>query len=57
MWFLMQDTMTVLRNLVKFLPIKQIMIPIELINDGSTDESNKLGAIGDIQFVIKNKKY
>ncbi len=30
-------------------------IPIELINDGSTDDSNKLGAIGDIQFVIKNK--
>ncbi|HON07789.1 MAG TPA: nucleotidyltransferase family protein [Verrucomicrobiota bacterium] len=30
-------------------------IPIELVNDGSTDDSNKLGAIGDIQFVIKNK--
>lgn len=28
---------------------------IELINDGSTDDSNKLGAIGDINFVIKNK--
>jgi len=36
-------------------PSNKSRIPIELINDGSTDESNKLGAIGDIQFVIKNK--
>lgn len=29
---------------------------IELVNDGSTDNSNRLGAIGDISFVIKEKK-
>ncbi|SPE53845.1 Nucleotidyl transferase [Verrucomicrobia bacterium] len=26
-----------------------------IVNDGSTDDSNKLGAIGDIHFVIKNQ--
>ncbi|MGC8744816.1 MAG: nucleotidyltransferase family protein [Verrucomicrobiia bacterium] len=30
-------------------------VPIEIVNDGSTDESNKLGAIGDICFVINKK--
>lgn len=29
-----------------------ISLPIEIIDDGTTDDSNKLGAIGDIQFVI-----
>lgn len=28
---------------------------VEIINDGTTDEDNKLGAIGDINFVIKKK--
>ena len=28
---------------------------IEVINDGTTDEDNKLGAIGDIDFVIREK--
>lgn len=27
--------------------------PIEIINDGSTDDSNKLGAIGDLNLVIE----
>ncbi|MBR5039748.1 MAG: NTP transferase domain-containing protein [Clostridiales bacterium] len=31
---------------------KGIDLPIEIIDDGTTDDSNKLGAIGDIQFVI-----
>ncbi len=29
-----------------------IDLPIEIIDDGTTDDTNKLGAIGDIQFVI-----
>ncbi len=29
------------------------IIPIQVIDDGTTDDSNKLGAIGDIQFVIE----
>lgn len=28
------------------------LIPIEIVDDGTTDDTNKLGAIGDIQFVI-----
>src|SRR3989344_7111112 len=28
-------------------------IPIEVVNDGSTKEEDKLGAIGDIGFVLK----
>ena len=31
-------------------------IPIELINDGSTDDSNKLGAIADIDLAIQESK-
>ncbi len=31
-------------------------IPIELINDGSTSEGNKLGTIGDLQFAIDELK-
>jgi glucose-1-phosphate thymidylyltransferase len=27
-----------------------------IVNDGSTDDTNKLGAIGDIHFVLKTKK-
>jgi glucose-1-phosphate thymidylyltransferase len=27
-----------------------------IVNDGSTDDSNKLGAIGDIHFVLKNQQ-
>jgi glucose-1-phosphate thymidylyltransferase len=27
-----------------------------IVNDGSTDDSNKLGAIGDIHYVLKNEK-
>lgn len=27
-----------------------------IVNDGSTDDSNKLGAIGDIHYVLKNQK-
>jgi len=30
----------------------RISTPIEVIDDGTTDDTNKLGAIGDIQFVI-----
>ena len=26
-----------------------------IVNDGSTDDSNKLGAIGDINYVIKKE--
>ena len=26
-----------------------------IVNDGSTDDSNKLGAIGDIHFVLKSQ--
>lgn len=33
----------------------RLEIPVEIVNDGSTDESNRLGAIGDICFVIKEK--
>ncbi len=31
-------------------------IPIEVLNDGTTDDSNKRGAIGDIFFAIEEKK-
>ncbi len=31
-------------------------IPITLINNGTTDDSNKLGAIRDIKFVIESKE-
>ena len=31
-------------------------IPISLLNDGSTDENNRLGAIGDIIFTLNEKK-
>ena len=27
-----------------------------IVNDGSTDDTNKLGAIGDIQFVLQSQK-
>lgn len=30
--------------------------PITVINDGTTDDSNKLGAIGDIALVLENEK-
>ena len=35
---------------------KEQFCNVEIINDGTTDENNKLGAIGDIDFVIKQKK-
>ena len=31
-------------------------IEFKVINDGSTDESNKLGAIGDLQLVLRREK-
>ncbi len=31
-------------------------IPCTIINDGTTDESNRLGAIGDLGLVIRNQK-
>lgn len=31
-------------------------VPIEIIDDGTTDDSNKKGAVGDIAFVIDEKK-
>ena len=31
-------------------------LPIEIVDDGTTDDSNKLGAIGDIQYVIDKYK-
>lgn len=34
----------------------RIASPIKVIDDGTTDDSNKLGAIGDIQFVIDQLK-
>ena len=34
----------------------QCRIPIEVLNDGTTDDSNKRGAIGDIFFAIEEKK-
>lgn len=34
----------------------KIKTKISLVNDGSMDESTKLGAVGDIHFVIENKK-
>jgi len=30
--------------------------PIVVLDDGSTDDTNKLGAIGDIQFVIDQRR-
>ena len=30
-------------------------IPIKVLDDGTTDENNRLGAIGDIAYVIKNE--
>ncbi|MCX7871897.1 MAG: nucleotidyltransferase family protein [Verrucomicrobiae bacterium] len=39
-------------NTIKNIPCGKA---IELVNDGSTDDSNKLGAIGDIQYVIDHK--
>jgi glucose-1-phosphate thymidylyltransferase len=32
------------------------MLNFTIVNDGSTDDSNKLGAIGDIHFVIEKEK-
>jgi len=29
---------------------------IEIVNDNTTEDGNKLGAIGDIEYVIRNKK-
>ena len=34
----------------------QTGIPIKVLDDGSVDEASKLGAIGDISFVIENEK-
>jgi glucose-1-phosphate thymidylyltransferase len=34
----------------------KIKTKISLVNDGSMDESTKLGAVGDIHYVIENKK-
>lgn len=31
-------------------------VPISILNDGTTDDSNKRGAIGDIAFVVEQKK-
>ncbi|MBI2946475.1 MAG: nucleotidyltransferase family protein [Verrucomicrobia bacterium] len=31
-------------------------LPITIVNDGSTDDSNKLGAIGDIHFVLEQEQ-
>ena len=31
-------------------------VPIKVLNDGTTDDSNKRGAIGDISFVIEEMK-
>lgn len=31
-------------------------LPFTMVNDGSTDESNKLGAIGDIHFVLSRER-
>ncbi|HAV63032.1 MAG TPA: nucleoside-diphosphate-sugar pyrophosphorylase [Verrucomicrobiales bacterium] len=31
-------------------------LPFKIINDGSTDDTNKLGAIGDLQLVLQKEK-
>lgn len=31
-------------------------LPFTIVNDGSTDESNKLGAIGDIHYVLNHER-
>ena len=35
---------------------KTCNLPFRIINDGTTDDSNKLGAIGDLQLVIDREK-
>lgn len=37
----------------KRMEYKRRLFPIQVVDDGTTDDSNKLGAIGDIQFVIE----
>ena len=34
---------------------KNTRIPISVLNDGTTDDSNKLGGVGDIWYAIENK--
>ena len=34
----------------------QSRVPVKVLNDGTTDDSNKRGAIGDISFVIEEMK-
>src|SRR6266853_24244 len=35
---------------------KKAKLNFTVVNDGSTDDTNKLGAIGDIRFVITREK-
>src|SRR5262245_32498478 len=35
---------------------RKARIDFTVVNDGSTDDSNKLGAIGDIHFVLQREK-
>jgi glucose-1-phosphate thymidylyltransferase len=35
---------------------KKAKLDFKIVNDGSTDDSNKLGAIGDLHLVIRNEK-
>lgn len=46
------DRMAAQRAVVEDAGLRTEITPIEVIDDGTTDNSNRLGAIGDIQYVI-----
>lgn len=44
------------KNFLDWLPSINSKIPVKIINDGTTQDGNKKGAIGDIQFVIDTEQ-
>jgi len=36
---------------------KYSSLPIEILNDGTFKEEDRLGSVGDVEFAIKNKKF
>jgi len=42
-------------NFQQWLQGRQFKIPVTVINDKTTDNDNRLGQVGDIQFVIENE--
>jgi len=44
------------KNFQEWLQTKSFSIPVKVINDGTTSNADRLGQVGDIQFVINNEK-